>query len=57
MNEPKCICGHAENMHFGGTREPFRCMKIITKHYSGNVVCTCKEFRPESEPEKAKAAQ
>lgn len=34
-------------MHFGGTQEPFRCMKVITKHHSGNVVCTCKGFRPE----------
>lgn len=42
-----CICGHPENMHYGGAKGN-RCMKIITQHYSGDVNCTCVEFRPES---------
>jgi len=41
---PRCICGHAENLHYGPSG---RCMKIITRHYSGNVDCTCKLYSPE----------
>jgi hypothetical protein len=43
--EARCLCGHPRNMHFGGQHE--RCMKIITMHHSGNVVCTCKTFTPD----------
>lgn len=43
----RCICGHPENMHFGGI-DGNKCMKIITPHRSGDVRCTCQKFRPES---------
>lgn len=43
--DTRCLCGHPKNMHFGG--QAARCMKIITKHHSGNVACTCKAFTPD----------
>lgn len=45
--DKRCICGHSENMHYGGCGPKFRCMKTITRHHNGDVKCTCQEFRPE----------
>lgn len=45
-----CVCGHPNNMHYGGTREPHCCMKVVTRHPDPDKVirCTCREFRPDT---------
>lgn len=58
MSDPVCVCGHPENMHYGGTKAPFRCMKIITHdpRLENHLLCTCREFRREGDqPRKEEA--
>ncbi len=47
MASRQCVCGHAENFHYAVSG---RCMKIITRHRSGDVECTCRQFREEPVP-------
>lgn len=41
----RCVCGHLSNHHYAVSG---RCMRIITRHRSGDLGCTCKAFRPET---------
>lgn len=51
MSDARCICGHSESMHFGGTKEPHRCMKIEAYDPLSDELsrCACREFRPASD--------